>query len=196
MKINILYWDNGDKQRLDNTNLSWYYLKKLSKDCDIVVDVQNGMPFFSTIYSRKPKVSIVYHVHGKQFFIEFPFPLNVIGYLVERFFFPMFYFKTKIIAISKTTRDGLIRMGFNKKNISIVYCGINKKINIKNNNLEKFAQPTILYLGRIKKYKRVDLLVKIMPEILKTVPQARLFIAGWGTEAASVTDLSMRSIAR
>jgi len=26
--INILYWDNGEKQRLDNTNLSWYMLNK------------------------------------------------------------------------------------------------------------------------------------------------------------------------
>lgn len=171
----------------------WYYLKKLRKECDIVIDVQNGMPFFSTIYSRKPKVSIAYHIHGKQFFIEFPFPLNIIGYLIERYFFPIFYFKIKIIAISKTTSDGLIKIGFNKKNISIVYCGIkDKKINL-NNEIKKFKNPTILYLGRIKKYKRVDMLVKIMPEIIKNNPKARLIIAGWGTEASGLTDMVMRN---
>ena len=40
------------------------------------------------------------------------------------------------------------------------------------------------------------MLVKIMPEILKEIPSANLLIAGWGTEAANVIDMSMRSITR
>jgi glycosyltransferase involved in cell wall biosynthesis len=173
-----------------------FYFKKFRKNCDVIVDVQNGMPFFSTIYSRKPKVSVVYHIHDRQFFIEFPFPLSAIGYSIEKYLFPLFYFRTKIIAISKTTKDGLIKKGFSKKNINIVYCGISKKLHLRSNSVGKFAQPTIIYLGRIKKYKRVDLLIRIMPEILKVVPSAHLLIAGWGTEASAVTDMSMRSITR
>ena len=101
---------------------------------------------------------------------------------------------TKIIAISKTTRDDLIEIGFKKKNIEIVYCGMNGIKNPVSSN--KFSKPTILYLGRIKKYKRVDLLIKVMPDILKRVPHANLIIAGWGTEASSITDMTMRSITR
>lgn len=174
----------------------WYYFKKLRKDCDIIVDVQNGIPFFSVLYSRKPKIAIVYHVHGRQFFIELPFPLNLIGFFTEKFIFPLFYSNIKIMAISETTKKALIKLGFNKKNINIVYCGIGEKNRKISNGFSKFFQPTILYLGRIKKYKRVDLLVKIMPEILKIVPRARLLIAGWGTEASAVADLSMRSMQR
>ena len=174
----------------------WYYFKKLRKECDTIVDVQNGIPFFSILYSRKPKIGIVYHVHGRQFFIELPFPLNLIGFITEKFIFPLFYSNIKIMAISETTKKALIKLGFNKKNINIVYCGIGEKNRKISNSFSKFSQPTILYLGRIKKYKRVDLLVKIMPEILKIVPRARLLIAGWGTEASAVADLSMRSIQR
>src|SRR3989344_5702101 len=174
----------------------WYYFKKLRKECDTIVDVQNGIPFFSILYSRKPKIAIVYHVHGRQFFIELPFPLNLIGFITEKFIFPLFYSNIKIMAISETTKKALIKLGFNKKNINIVYCGIGEKNRKISNSFSKFSQPTILYLGRIKKYKRVDLLVKIMPEILKIVPRARLLIAGWGTEASAVADLSMRSIQR
>ncbi len=171
-----------------------YYFTKFRKYTDVVVDVQNGIPFFTTVYCRKPKVAVVYHVHGKQFFVELPFPLNIIGFIIEKYFFPFFYYKTKIIAISKTTRDDLVELGFKKKNIEIVYCGINGK---KHQSLtNKFYKPTILYLGRIKKYKRVDLLIKIMPEILKRIPNAHLMIAGWGTEASSITDMSMRSMTR
>lgn len=171
-----------------------YYFKKFRKNTDVVVDVQNGIPFFTTIYSRKPKVAVVYHVHGKQFFVELPFPINIIGFIIEKYIFPLLYYKTKIIAISKTTRNDLVELGFKNKNIEIVYCGIN---DIKNHNsIDKFYKPTILYLGRIKKYKRLDLLIKIMPEILKRIPNAHLVIAGWGTEASSITDMTMRSITR
>jgi glycosyltransferase involved in cell wall biosynthesis len=173
-----------------------YYFKKLRKECDVIIDVQNGIPFFSTIYSRKPKVAVVYHIHGKQFFIELPFPLNTIGYLIERFFFPLFYLRTKIIAISQTTKDDLLKLGFPSKSINIVYCGMNSESNKAKKFSKKFTQPTILYLGRIKKYKRVDMLVRLMPEISRIVPNARLLIAGWGTEASNIVDMSMRSSIR
>jgi hypothetical protein len=35
IKINMLYWNNGDPQRLANTNFSWYFLKKF---CQYVGD--------------------------------------------------------------------------------------------------------------------------------------------------------------
>lgn len=170
---------------------AFYYFKKFRKTSDIVIDVQNGIPFFTVLYSLKPKIAIVYHVHGKQFFVELPFPLNIVGFFTEKYLFPLFYSGVKIMAISQTTKTDLVHLGFEKKNIEIVYCGIDESKNIQIG--KKFSAPTILYLGRIKKYKRVDMLVKIMPQILQVVPNAHLLIAGWGTEGASVIDISMRS---
>lgn len=172
---------------------AWYYLIKLRKKCDVAVDIQNGIPFFSMLYCRRPKIAIVYHVHRMQWFFEIPFPLNFIGYIFERFFFPFFYSRIQIIAISKTTRTELLKIGLKRNNIHIVYSGITKK---SNGISKKFSQPTIIYLGRIKKYKRVDMLIRIMPAILKKIPNARLIIAGWGTEAARVMDASMKSSIR
>lgn len=174
---------------------AWYYFIRLRKASDVVVDVQNGMPFFTVLYSRKPKVAVVYHIHGQQFFIELPFPYNIIGFLIERFVFPFLYRNIPIQVISKTTRDDVVASGIDREHISIVYCGIDK-FNGETNDYQKFATPTILYLGRIKKYKRVDMLVSIMPQIISRVPNARLLIAGWGTEASTVTDASMRSSLR
>ena len=171
----------------------WYYLKKFRKTTDIIVDVQNGIPFFSPVYSSKPKVSVVYHVHGKQFFVELPFPLSIVGYLVEKYFFPLIYRGIDIMAISQTTKKDLGKLGFNTRKVEIVYCGIDGK---PTSSVKKFAHPTILYLGRIKKYKRVDMLVRIMPKILEKVSNASLLVAGWGTEASNVIDMSMRSISR
>ncbi|HEX8964799.1 MAG TPA: glycosyltransferase family 4 protein [Patescibacteria group bacterium] len=169
-----------------------FYLFQNKEKVDFVVDVENGIPFFTPLFVRKPKLCIVYHVHGKQFFFELPFPLNYIGYLIEQYIFPLMYFAVPILAISKTTRDELVKLGFQKKHIHIVYSGIDGKKKHKK-NVKKSAYPTILYLGRIKAYKRIDLLIEVFPTILQSNPTAHLLIAGWGTEASVLTDNVMKS---
>ena len=173
----------------------WYYFTRFKGKADIVIDVENGIPFFTPLFCRIPKICFVYHVHGKQFFYELPFPLNYLGYLIEKFIFPLIYINMPVVVISQTTKKELERIGFNGEKISIVYSGINGQ-NAQKALEAKFANPTLLYLGRIKRYKRVDLLVKIFPKIIKKVPNARLIIAGWGTEASNIANLVMKSSLR
>jgi len=170
----------------------WYYFKVLRKKSDIVIDVVNGIPFFTPLFCRAHKICFVYHVHGKQFFYELPFPLNYLGYLIEKFIFPLVYMNIPVVAISQTTKRELESIGFNGRKINIVYSGINGQ-NPQKALKTKFSNPTLLYLGRIKRYKRVDLLVKIFPKIIEKVPNARLIIAGWGTEASIIANLVMKS---
>ena len=173
----------------------WYYFTRFKGKADIVIDVENGIPFFTPLFCRIPKICFVYHVHGKQFFYELPFPLNYLGYLIEKFIFPLIYINMPVVVISQTTKKELERIGFNGEKISIVYSGINGQ-NPQKLLKTKFSNPTLIYLGRIKRYKRVDLLVKIFPKIIKKVPNARLIIAGWGTEASNIANLVMKSSLR
>ncbi len=173
----------------------YYYLSQFRTWCDVIVDAQNGIPFFTPLYSRKPKTVLVHHIHGHQFFVELPFPFNIIGFCIEHYLFPLFYKKVRIIAVSQSTKHELEKLGFSPDDVHVVYNGVTGHHSRKADN-QKFITPTILYLGRIKKYKRVDHLIEIMPEIVKQVPNARLLIAGWGTEASSVIDISMRGALR
>ena len=167
------------------------YLKNLRGKFDVLVDVENGIPFFTPIFSRIPKASFVYHVHKNQFFYELKPPISNVGFMTEKFLFPFLYRNTKIVAISETTKKDLINLGFKQRNIEIVYCGVNQAPEQK--SIKKFSIPTLLYLGRIKSYKRVDLLFDIFKDVLKEVPDARLIIAGWGTEGAGLADRVLRS---
>lgn len=171
----------------------YYYFTLFRGRVDIVIDVENGIPFFTPLFCSVPKISYVYHIHGKQFFYEFPAPFNYIGYVIEKYIFPLLYRSIPIIAISETTKKQLVNIGFSKDKITVVYCGMNGSHHITKAPMKKFSNPTILYLGRIKRYKRVDLLIKILPNIIKKIPHARLIIAGWGTEASNVVDLAMKS---
>ena len=86
IKINILYWDNGEVQRFNNTNLSWYYLNCFCRFANL-----NGLeiePFlfdFSEektlgedaihisypmgIYKRSEKINKVIEYHGQEEYI-------------------------------------------------------------------------------------------------------------------------------
>jgi glycosyltransferase involved in cell wall biosynthesis len=47
----------------------------------------------------------------------------------------------------------------------------------------------ILYVGRLDGEKRVDLLIQAMPYVLKTIPHAKLLIAGKGLQRANLDNL-------
>lgn len=180
-RLNVYFW------------AIYYYFTLFRNKVDIVIDVENGIPFFTPLFCWVPKVCYVYHIHGKQFFYEMPAPLSYIGYAIEKFIFPLLYRYIPIVAISETTKKQLIKIGFCEKNITVVYSGMNGSYSESKKTIEKFSNPTILYLGRIKKYKRVNLLVNIFDKIVKKVPKARMIIAGWGTEASHLADLIMRN---
>ena len=169
----------------------YYYFRYLKNQIDFVVDVENGIPFFTPLYVRKKKLSIVYHVHGKQFFYELLFPLSTIGFCLEKYIFPVLYRNIQVLAISKTTRRELIKIGFNKQNIHLVFPGLSNVR--KGGRLIKYKKPTILYLGRIKRYKRVNLLVDVFQKVNKINPKVRLIIAGWGSEAPFISDFVMKN---
>jgi glycosyltransferase involved in cell wall biosynthesis len=56
----------------------------------------------------------------------------------------------------------------------------------------KSEDPLVGYVGRIKKYKRIDILLHAMKTVLYRFPKARLEIAGSGDYLDSLIDLAKR----
>jgi len=156
-----------------------YYLLYLRKRNEIIIDIENGIPFFTTIFSRKPKLAIIHHVHGSVFFKELPFFIAWIPYILERYGIRIFYKNTKFIAVSETTKKEMIEvLKIKPENIEIVYNGLeHSKLKSK---AKKTKEPSIIYFGRLMKYKRIDLLMEIFSKVLKEAPDTKLHIAGTG----------------
>jgi glycosyltransferase involved in cell wall biosynthesis len=55
---------------------------------------------------------------------------------------------------------------------------------------EKSPDPTVLYLGRLKAYKSVDVLIKAFQKVLGQVHNAKLLIAGAGEEHSALKKLA------
>lgn len=142
---------------------------------DMVIDNINGVPFFTPLYIRKPKIAIIHHLVKNIFFKELPFYLAIIGWICERLM-PIIYFNTLIITVSQSSKQELEKFGF--RNVQIVPNGLNAydgKMSFTKNNV-----PTVIYLGRIKKYKRVDHLLRAFKIVQNRISNAELWIVGDG----------------
>lgn len=162
-----------------------YYLAH-RREFDGLVDVANGVPFFTPLLPVRPGVLLVHHVHGKQWFTEFPLPIALVGSLIERRFVPWLYRKWPVIAVSPTTRDALLKLGYAAEQVSVIYNGMDLLEQVA---APRRSQPRIAYVGRIKRYKRLDKLVRAIAVLRHDVPGVHLDVVGDGDALPEVKAL-------
>ena len=164
----------------------WHYLMHLrKKNFDLIIDDINGVPFFTPIYVWRHKIAIIHHLVKKIFFRELPWHMALLGWISERLI-PLIYFNTKFVTVSKSSEEEMKKFGI--KNIEIVPNGIDTKIYNANPN-SKNDIPVILFLGRLKKYKRIELLLRSFKIVSKKV-EAELWIAGRGDMKGELENLT------
>ncbi len=152
---------------------------------DVVFDSINGVPFLTPLYAEEPIVAIVYHVVGRIFFEELPSPLAAVGYSLERLL-PTFYHGIPVATISDSSREDLVKMGFPRSDVVVVPVGL---------RLPEMPPPAgrrenlVLSIGRLKGYKRLDLLVAAAKSVIDRRSDTSFVIAGRGDYGAKLTQL-------
>jgi len=153
------------------------FVNRMADEYDVVVDdIAHAVPWFSSWVSNRPVVGIVHHVHQSVLPLELRPPLSVLTMLAEKSI--RFAYSSIITASYSTSRDLQEQLGVAANRIGIVHYGVDHAIYKPGDG--KFYEPTVLWLGRIKKYKNLDHLVRAFGMIEAKVPDARLMIAGSG----------------
>jgi len=168
-------------------------IRRLLRDetFDIVVDDINKVPLFTPLYCKIPVLAVIPHLFGSAVFKETNPILASYVYLAEK---PMPYvYKNAVFeVISESTARDLESRGIDKANIRVVHCGMDHNLYSHDPAVDKFDEPTILYVGRVKKYKSVDVILKAMPSLLQSVPDARLVVVGSGDYLDKLMTMAMR----
>lgn len=164
-----------------------YYIAKFRGKYDVIIDSENGIPFFTPLYAKEPVLGLIHHVHQDVFRENLIKPLAAIACFMEGTLMPAAYKRVKMITVSPSSKDALEKLGLGRHTeTEIINPGIDpEKFKVS----EKTVYPTILYLGRLKKYKSIDVLVKAFPHILEEFPEAKLRIAGFGESIYDLQDL-------
>ncbi|OGC76994.1 MAG: hypothetical protein A2145_03630 [candidate division Zixibacteria bacterium RBG_16_40_9] len=146
---------------------------------DIILEDINKIPFYSPLFHKLPVLVVIPHLFSDSVFKEINFILGLYIYLSEKPV-PKIYKGFKFMVISESTKKDLVSRNIPAENILVVECGIDHGLYRFEPEEPKFEIPTIIYLGRIKKYKSVDDLIKAMPKVLEKIPEAELLIVGDG----------------
>lgn len=134
-----------------------YYLKNKGK-YDLIVDQFHGLPFFTPLYVRKPKIALIQETTRKVWFLNpLPFPINLLvgflGYLGEPFIFLLYRF-TKFATGSESAKKDVFKFFIPLKNIAVWPHGV--IIDLPKKRLKKESIPTVVYLGVISKDKGIE----------------------------------------
>ncbi len=155
------------------------YLVRLRRRYDVIVDCENGIPFFTPLFTRKPVVLVVHHVHQEVFRTQLPKTLRPLALWLEGWLVPRVYRRTQVLAVSQSTRSDLVALGFDASRITVVRNGVQPPQSLP----EVQRDPaTLLYLGRLKPYKGVEVLIRALPAVLRHHPEAALHIVGQGPD--------------
>jgi glycosyltransferase involved in cell wall biosynthesis len=146
---------------------------------DLVVEDVNKAPCFTPWWTRAPVAAIVPHLFGSTAFLEAAFPVAAYVVLLERLI-PAAYRRSLFLAISESTRDDLVRRGIAPERVEVVHCGMDHATWRPDPAAGKSATPTIVFLGRLRRYKGVDWVMRALPRVRARVPGARLVVVGDG----------------
>jgi glycosyltransferase involved in cell wall biosynthesis len=165
---------------------------------EVVIDVQNGIPFFSPLYCGRPAIVLVHHVHEEQWGMFFRPSIARFGWWVESRLSPLIYRRARYVAVSEATKSDLVRVGVAPDRVSVVRNGGRTMSPMTVG--PKASVPTICYLGRLVPHKRVELLLQAAAALVADVPDLRVSIVGRGPWEASLRetaeDLGLQGVVR
>jgi glycosyltransferase involved in cell wall biosynthesis len=153
---------------------------------DVLVEDINKVPLYTPRWGAKHTAALVPHLFGSTAFQEFAAPLAAAVWLAER---PLgrAYANVPFEAISDSTAADLVERGIQRSRVRVIYPGIDT-VAYTPDASARSPMPVFSYLGRLKKYKGVHLVIRAFAEA--AVPNAVLEIAGAGDYRSSLETLA------
>lgn len=158
---------------------------------DVAVEALNKVPVFSPRWVAAPVALVVHHLFGTTAFREASPLVAALTWLLERPL-PRVYRHVPVHAISRSTAADLVSRGFRREAIEVIHPGIDLGFFSPGTPADRLPEPTFLYLGRLKRYKGVDLVIRALARLVDEGVPARLVIAGKGEWAEHLRALAGR----
>lgn len=155
------------------------------RSADLVVDVANGVSFYTPLWRRGPSICLVNHIHTEQWDQWFNRPVAAVGRNLELKAMPAVYRNRVFVAVSPSTAEVLESMGVDRDRIRIIINGTD----LPDQPGAEDPEPLFVALGRLVPHKRFDLAVEAFNQIQPLVG-GRLVIAGDGPERQRLLDLA------
>jgi glycosyltransferase involved in cell wall biosynthesis len=158
---------------------------------DVVVEDLNKVPVFLPFWTTTPVVLLVHHLFGETAFRQASLPVAAATWLLERPV-PRVFAGCPTVAVSESTAEDLRDRGMRGDDIAVVPNGVELDRFTVGKDEDRFQDPTILYLGRLQRYKGVELILKAVARLRDAGTSVRFLIAGRGEHGANLRKLQSR----
>lgn len=145
---------------------------------DVVVAEGFGgsrIPRLTPLYVREPIITEWHQVHRDLFAVQYPRilngPLNLLEHATA-----WVHRNTLVRAGTEEWSRAFPRIGFKPENVFLVPVSIREEW-LGDSNGQMPTTPTVLWIGKLRRYKSPDHVIKAMVDVVKRVPPARLILA-------------------
>lgn len=146
---------------------------------DVVVTEGFGgsrIPRLAPLYVREPVLTEWHQVYRPLFAAQYPKamngPLNFLEWLTCRV-----HRSTLVRAGTEEVKNDFIRLGFRPDKVFVLPVSVREEW-LADSKPSLSSEPHLVWLGKIRKYKRPDHAVRALSKVIQRFPQARLTIAG------------------
>ena len=147
---------------------------------DGLVEIWNGMPFFSPLWARRPTVAWLHHVHDSMWEMTLTPRLARIGRHLEFDVAPLVYRRTPIVTLSNSSKEELVRkLHLRPSRITVVPPGIDPSFSPGG---RRSKTPLVVSVGRLVPVKRLPGLIDALATVRQRQPALRAVIVGEGYE--------------
>lgn len=154
---------------------------------DATVEIWNGMPFFSPVWSGRRRMVFLHHVHDGMWDLVMPSRLAAMGRFLESRIAPPVYRNTPVVTLSQSSRQGILELlGLHPHQVSVVPPGVDDAFRP---GLERHPDPLVVAVGRLVTYKRFDQLVETLVRLRRRHPRLQAVIAGEGSARGELERL-------
>lgn len=158
---------------------------------DVMVEDLNKIPLFTPAWSDTPVLLLVHHLFGATAFGQAPLPIATLTWLLERTL-PRAYVRRPVVAVSPSTRDDLVARGFSPAAITVIPNGVDTAhfTPAPAGASARFDEPTLLYIGRLRRYKGVEFVLRAVARLRSNGETVRLIVAGQGDDRPRLEQLA------
>jgi len=143
---------------------------------DLVFEVMDKLPLMTPLYVREPSTCFLHHFFGDAAPLEVSWPVAWTVQTAERLV-PYVYSKVPFMTGSPSATRELVELGIPQENVDTLSYGVDMNLL---GLTTKMAHPSLVYVGRLRRYKHVDHLLQATAGLLKTLPELCVDIVGTG----------------
>ena len=167
----------------------WAQWRGLVSDVDVTLEVVNGITFLTPLWLRTPRVTLVHHVHRDHYVREMGRAGSVAAWALETAPLRLLYGSSRFLTISEAAVRDIAGHAIPREQIEMNYLGVEHDAYGPGPRAD---HPMLLYLGRLKRYKRIELLL----DVLERIPEATLEMAGEGDHREAIEhEMARRGLA-